>query len=308
MCVALSVARKSNYDSQDSLARRICRIRPSKSITKSVLPLALLQNVTISFQRLDAGLWRLSHGSSPSSCSKSAEATISLWLLFSVREWLNTLPALRNAPPKPSLVHVFGTLKETKRFLSPWTVFQRRSLSPSASGTSVPWEVKEFNRLGAGAEVLTATDFEFCWVMSRICFTSSGILYSLLSTKAWSSACCKAFIQGIRMNWQCLASRTCIWTTWAAPANPTKDQWLCWSLLWPLRVGQKGLPKWRHPRRLSHVARELRFAGLASSTSPSSLVDTAKSPCGLGASDSQSRGVWLPTFCVCKHLRRQGKS
>ena len=177
--------------------------------------------------------------------------------------------------------------------------------------TSVPWEVKEFNRLGAGAEVLTATDFELpsnCWVMSRICFTSSGILYSLLSTKAWSSDCCKAFIQGIRMNWQCLASRTCIWTTWAAPANPTKDQWLCWSLLWPLRVGQKGLPKWRHPRRLSHVARELRFAGLASRTSPSSLVDTAKSSCGLGASDSQSRGVWLPTFCVCKHLRRRGKS
>ena len=98
-------------------------------------------------------------------------------------------------------------------------------------------------------------------------------------------------LQGIRMNWQCLAR-----TTWAAPANPTKDQWLCWSLLWPLQVGQKGLPNWRHPRRLSHVARELRFAGLASRTSPSSLVDTAKSSCGLGASDSQSRGVWLPTF------------
>ena len=184
------------YYSQDSLARRICRIRPSKSITKSVVPLALLQNVTISFQRLDAGLWRFSHGSSPSSCSKSAEATISLWLLFNVPEWLNTLPELRKAPPKPSVVHVFGTLRETKRFLSLWTVFHCRSLSPSASGTSVPWEVKEFNRLGAGAEVLTVTDFELpsnCWVMSRICFTRSGILYSLLSTKACSSACCKAF-------------------------------------------------------------------------------------------------------------------
>ena len=66
-----------------SFCRRISRMRPSKSIAKSAGPLALVMNEVISFHMLAAGGHGAFHGSSPSSCRRSADATNNLWALFS---------------------------------------------------------------------------------------------------------------------------------------------------------------------------------------------------------------------------------
>ena len=177
--------RNQIWSSQVAFSRRTSRMRPSKAITKSAAPVALLvMKARTSFHSCAGGTEGATQGSSPCSVMRSADAHRSLWLVLSWPAYENTFPQARQ---------LLGTPKLTIFRLSDRTIFQCLSRSASASALTWPVEVNCVSKLGAGAAVLAVTDLDWlpstssvtrrsCFRNSRSCSISCN---ALINPPAW---------------------------------------------------------------------------------------------------------------------------